>query len=75
MARCINRVAQAVPKGYVTVMLNCGNTSIYGTPLYCSTCIAEAAARGHQKHECPHGIPLSNDDGSDRICDNCEAGE
>lgn len=50
---CENMVEQFVPSGYSykTVLMKCGSTSIYGTPLYCEECEKTHEAKAPWEHE------------------------
>ena len=77
MLGCTNKATQWVPRGWSHVedIGECGRTGVTGEPVYCVDCRQEAESRGHAKHQCPHGIDLSPEDGRDIPCGHCEGEE
>ena len=73
MPRCTNKVDQTVPSGfdYKIVEMQCGNTSIYGEPLYCESCDKKHKSAGHLPHECSHGHDMRPEGA---FCNACEYG-
>lgn len=74
---CKNKMIQYVPRGYdyKAVEMTCGNTGIYGEPIYCESCEAKHEKAGHAPHQCRHGRNLVDDEGNDEICMSCLAEE
>ena len=71
--RCTNKIIQQVPTqyDYKPVEGTCGQTGIYGHPVYCEDCNEKFNERGYTPTQCRHGKEI--DDGS--FCNACEFGE
>ncbi len=76
MMGCTSEATQWVPRGWSHIENTgeCGRTGVTGEPVYCMDCEQESESRGHAKHQCPHGINMVRDDGSDGFCGRCEVG-
>ena len=75
--KCTNTIVQQVPTKYHYKEVEgvCGQTGIYGDPVYCESCEKEHEKAGHPPHLCRHGKELYPEDGRDINCFACEMGE
>jgi len=71
---CRKPVEQLVPKGHShkIVTMKCGDTGIYGDPLYCPECNAKWDARKYLPYECKHGVDMRPEGA---FCSSCEYGD
>jgi hypothetical protein len=74
MSRCKNEIMQTVPTRYSAKLVpgRCGQTGIYGDPIYCDSCSARHDARGHAPWQCSHGVDMRPEGA---VCMACEFGE